>query len=265
VLHLGSPDPERLARFYADTMSMMLTQAGDQFYCHGPDRRLIFSAAAKGSLLSAGYSVANETVLAGLCLRLEHADVAFEKVQAPFFAPGAISFKDLDGNELIVGQPAPVGQASAGLRGRLQHVVVSSRDALGLVRFYRDVIGLRESDRVLDDQGDLRTCFLRSDQEHHSFAVFQGAQCRLDHHCYEAVDWSLIRDWGDRLAAQQIPVKWGPGRHGPGNNLFLFFHDPDGNWVEISAELEIVTDRDVGTWPHEERTLNQWGQAYLRS
>jgi len=35
-------------------------------------------------------------------------------------------------------------------------------------------------------------------------------------------------------------VKWGPGRHGPGNNLFVFIHDLDGNWVEVSAELEHV-------------------------
>jgi hypothetical protein len=61
-------------------------------------------------------------------------------------------------------------------------------------------------------------------------------------------------------------VKWGPGRHGPGNNLFLFINDPDDNWVEISAELEIVNEtRPVWNRPHEERTLNKWGQAFLRS
>ena len=68
------------------------------------------------------------------------------------------------------------------------------------------------------------------------------------------------------LAARRIFVKWGPGRHGPGNNLFLFFHDPDGNWVELSAELERVSEeRPIGNWPHEERTLNSWGQGLLRS
>jgi hypothetical protein len=64
----------------------------------------------------------------------------------------------------------------------------------------------------------------------------------------------------------RVPVKWGPGRHGPGNNLFLFVHDPDGNWVELSAEIEVVApDRPLGFWPHEERTLNSWGSAPLRS
>jgi hypothetical protein len=76
----------------------------------------------------------------------------------------------------------------------------------------------------------------------------------------------LIRDWSDHFASIRVPVQWGPGRHRPGNNLFVFVHDPDGNWIEISAELESVThDRPVGNWPHEERTLNTWGRGILRS
>ena len=42
--------------------------------------------------------------------------------------------------------------------------------------------------------------------------------------------------------------------------------DPEGNWLEISAELEIITlDRPIGLWEHAEKTLNSWGQALLRS
>jgi hypothetical protein len=42
--------------------------------------------------------------------------------------------------------------------------------------------------------------------------------------------------------------------------------DPDGNRIEISAEIEIVNgDRPVGSWPHEETTFNRWGPAPFRS
>ena len=34
----------------------------------------------------------------------------------------------------------------------------------------------------------------------------------------------------------------GTGRHGPGNNLFLFFDDLDGNHIELSAEMERFFD-----------------------
>jgi catechol 2,3-dioxygenase len=40
----------------------------------------------------------------------------------------------------------------------------------------------------------------------------------------------------------------GPGRHGPGNNLFVFFDDPSGNHIELSAEMERFHD-DLVDYP----------------
>ena len=60
-------------------------------------------------------------------------------------------------------------------------------------------------------------------------------------------------------------IDLGPGRHGPGNNPFAFIEDLDGNKIEISAELEIVHDRQTKKWPHEPKTLNLWGNAIMRS
>ena len=75
-----------------------------------------------------------------------------------------------------------------------------------------------------------------------------------------------IRDWGDHMASLRIPMWWGPGRHGPGNNLFFMVEDPDGYKVEFSAELELMPEEmRYRTWPHEERTLNLWGSAWMRS
>ena len=87
----------------------------------------------------------------------------------------------------------------------------------------------------------------------------------MDHHSYEAGDWGYIRDWCDHFARHDIQLAWGPGRHGPGNNLFVFITDPDGNWIEVSAELEVVYGRGVGDWPQHPRTLNKWGRAIMRS
>jgi len=42
--------------------------------------------------------------------------------------------------------------------------------------------------------------------------------------------------------------------------------DPEGHKVEFSAELERMTeDAAYRTWPHEQRTLNLWGSAWMRS
>jgi len=42
--------------------------------------------------------------------------------------------------------------------------------------------------------------------------------------------------------------------------------DPQGYLIEISAELEVVPDGVTKrSWKHEERTLNLWGSAFMRS
>src|SRR5262249_20939028 len=154
---------------------------------------------------------------------------------------GAIAVRDPDRNRLVFGlRRAAEPMAAQAPPARLQHVVLASPDAARLADFYATVAGFVVSDRVLDSAGGLRAAFLRSDHEHHSLAMFQAPESRLDHHCYEAGEWGFIRDWADRFAERDVPLAWGPGRHGPGNNLFLFIHDPDGNWVEVSAELETV-------------------------
>jgi hypothetical protein len=107
---------------------------------------------------------------------------------------------------------------------------------------------------------------MRSDGEHHSLAFFRADRIRSDHISFESTCWNDIRDWGDHFAAHRIPIIWGAGRHGAGNNLFVFVSDPLGMMVEISAEIEQVPfDTSPRTWPHEERTINLWGKGMLRS
>ena len=122
----------------------------------------------------------------------------------------------------------------------MQHVVFASLNVEAFRSFYCDKLGFSLTDRVLHDDGSLATCFFTSNHEHHTLACFLADRQGIDHHCYEAGEWNYIRDWCDHFADQDIPLVWGPGRHGPGNNLFAFVNDPDGNWVEVSAELETV-------------------------
>ena len=156
----------------------------------------------------------------------------------------------------------------AALPGRLQHVVVASSALAPMLRFYEEDLGFVVSDYVVDDAagGERTVGFFRSSPEHHSFAVFRCPETRPDHQAFEATCWNDIRDWADHLATLRIKLWWGPGRHGPGNNLFFMVHDPQGYLVEISAELETMPDDVVKRlWRHEERTLNLWGPGFMRS
>jgi catechol 2,3-dioxygenase-like lactoylglutathione lyase family enzyme len=191
-----------------------------------------------------------------------------ESFSSPLLADGAFSVSDPDGRRVVFGIPLPV-EETEGLPGRLQHFVCATERLPQMLEFYRG-LGMAESDRVVEGENatndGLSAVFLRSDPEHHVFAAFRAPQSRADHHCYETNGWLDIRDWADRMASLRIPLWWGPGRHGPGNNLFFMIEDPDGHKVEFSAELELML-REMAhrTWPHEQRTLNLWGSAWMRS
>ena len=268
-MQILSINPRGLAEFYGRCFGMTVTPLHDQWLCQGPRRSILIARGACKTLGFAAFAVSDYHVLSALTQRLEAAKIDFQRSTTPLFEASSVGFSDPDGHHIVFGVRAMYGASASevdSLPARLQHLVLASTNAEGMLNFYRDIVGFQLTDRVIDTTGSMRTCFLRTDHEHHSLAIFLADSNRLDHHCYETTSWNSIRDWGDHFASLRIPVEWGPGRHGPGNNLFVFIHDPDGNWVEISAELEEVTvERPIGCWPHEERTLNTWGRAPLRS
>jgi catechol 2,3-dioxygenase len=267
-ISLKTADPEALTRFYRDILGMDISKLDDDYWLCAAENRFILIRSGNSCLDFGAYLCESEAEYDAIRARLESTSTPIKAKKSPLFTgKAAFSFVDPDGNSIDISWVPPQhSPPPPALKGRLQHLVVASDDIEEMVRFYTENVGFVISDRVVDDENHLRACFMRSDDEHHCLAVFKAASKRLDHHCYEAGDWNSIRDWADHLSSNEIPIIWGPGRHGPGNNLFLFFKDPDGNWLEISAELETLDDgRPVGEWEHAERTLNLWGKGMLRS
>ena len=269
-LKLLSPDPAALAAFYGEAMDMAVRREDDGSYlCTGPARRLLIGEGPAKALGFGAFAVRDEASLAAMRARAEQEGIGAEPFEGSLFKPGAFVVADPDGNRIVFGlgvEQAP----TPGIRGPIQHLTLATSDVQAIEDFYAGKLGFGVSDRVVNDAGRTTTCFMRSNHEHHSLACFYHGKPELagqgiDHHSYEAGEWVTIRDWCDHLASKNIQLMWGPGRHGPGNNLFIFITDPDGNWIEISAELEVVHDRPVKTWPHGERTLNLWGAAIMRS
>jgi catechol 2,3-dioxygenase len=265
-LHLGSPNPERLAGFYANAMAMTAAKHEDsRWLVRGPGRRVLFSKGAAKTLVHAGFAVRDEHSLAALRARAKEQDLAPVDAETLLMNHGAFAVKDPDGNKIIFGVAADEPNPPPGLRGPIQHLTLATRDVGAIENFYADKLGFAVSDRILNEAGKVMTCFMRGNHEHHNLACFYQERQGIDHHSYEAGEWNTIRDWADRLAERDIQLMWGPGRHGPGNNLFIFIVDPDDNWIEISAEIEVVQDRPIKHWQHSERALNLWGRGLLRA
>jgi catechol 2,3-dioxygenase-like lactoylglutathione lyase family enzyme len=263
---LLSDRPEELASFYAGALDMDAVKvSGGEWRCTGPGRRITFLRGKPRTLAYAGIACRDADGLDQLRDRVVGRALAIKDAPGSFFESGAFAVDDPDGNTIAFGLADHPEPGRAGLRGPIQHLSLATFDVDALEDFYCDRLGFAVSDRVRRDDGEITTSFVRSNHEHHTMAFFKSSRQGIDHHSYEAGEWNLIRDWADRFATLRLPLVWGPGRHGPGNNLFIFIEDPDGNRIEVSAELEVVHDRPVKDWSHEERTLNLWGSAIMRA
>jgi catechol 2,3-dioxygenase-like lactoylglutathione lyase family enzyme len=259
-LRRDSPQPERLAKFYGELLGDRVQALGDgTWLVAGRERCVVIGKGTAGSVPYFALQLQDAAQLAAYRRALKRT----EDFASPLLADGAFTVTDPDGRRIAFGLSKEMA-SSGGMPGRLQHFVCATRQLPEMVAFYQG-LGMVESDRVLDKE-ELAASFLRSDPEHHSFAAFRAPDSRADHHCYETNGWLDIRDWADRMGKLGIALWWGPGRHGPGNNLFFMIEDPDGYKVEFSAELELIPKEiPYRTWPHEQKTLNLWGSAWMRS
>ena len=266
-LEIQSSNPERLSNFYSNIMDMKIDKlSSDKFLCDGPSRKIIITLGKDKTLSHAGMVCRNENNLNGFKDFLNQKELKLKDYNSELYKPGSFSVEDPDKNVICFGVLKDKSTASLnGIHAPLQHLTFASEDVESFQNFYENKLGFQVTDRVVKNNGELATCFTTSNHEHHTIACFKSSKKGMDHHSYEAGDWNHIKGWCDHFASNNIKLMWGPGRHGPGNNLFVFIEDIDGNWIEISAELETVHGRPVKNWPQEERTLNLWGNAIMRS
>lgn len=275
-IRIDSPAPKALAEFYARALGMRVSPLGDDAYlAEGERRRLVIGRGAVRGHPWSAFALEDDVQLE----RYRHFVVERGGVPlpspTPLFAQGGFAISDPDGRLAVFGvrggrAATRASGAAAAFAARLQHVVVASRRFPPMMAFYRDVLGFLVSDTVHADDGrgglgEVNVCFLRGNVEHHSFAVFRAPESTGDHFALEVPGWDDIKRWADHFAALGIGIWWGPGRHGAGNNLFFMVKDPDGNNIEISAELERLAKGEPGKrWPAGGRALNLWGAAWVR-
>lgn len=265
-LHLSSPDPEATARFYARHYGMAVQRDLETWLLTGPARRLAVSPGAPNRLHYAAWRFPDEQALDAYRASLGALPLA-GLPDCELLRGAGFSATDPDGNRCVFAAgPGASADGGADLpAAENQHFALRTPDPARLLAFYSDQLRFTLSDRVEDDAGTLKACFLRTDRLHHSLALFGAPVSRYDHQSFETPTWTDLRDWADHMARLKTPMAWGVGRHGPGDDVFFMVADPDGNLAEISAEIEVcAAGRPVGVWPHEERTLNVWGRAIMR-
>ena len=271
LVERATEDAEACANWYGQLFDDPVIQLSpDVWQVRGADRWMLFRTGTKKTVPMIVFAFPAREQWTAYRAHLKLIDHPLHPVSLEVQAllgEHTFAIRDPDNRTLLFCVSPPSSTASEIARpARLQHFVCASMQTDAMLEFYRDVLGFLESDRVVDTDGDLSSAFVRSDAEHHSFAVFRAPHTGPDHHAYELPNWNAIRDWADHCGDLEIPLWWGPGRHGVGNNLFFMIEDPDGYKVEFSVELEHMTpDQAYREWPHGPRALNLWGNAWMRS
>jgi catechol-2,3-dioxygenase len=134
-------------------------------------------------------------------------------------------------------EPLSVEHYMPSLARRFGHVNIATRDRAESQRFLCDVLGFRISDTL-----GTGIRWLRCDRDHHGIALRQAAENTLHHYAFELENWSAIERYCDGLALLEKHLIWGPGRHGPGRNLYTYTPDPEGAIVEGYADLLTMGD-----------------------
>jgi catechol-2,3-dioxygenase len=192
---------------------------------------------------------------------------------------GTLEISDPEDNtiHLVLGdgslvEPAPTG---AGLRPlRIGHIATRVRDVARVQAFYVDVLGFSWSDSIGPDFS-----FLRCNADHHAVNLLKADRPGEPHHiAFELSDLLHTQRAADRLSQAGISLAWGPGRHGPGHNLFTYHIDPDGHTIELYAGMDRMGHEGQGffdprswhadspprpkVWDGDDlRTANRWGIA----
>lgn len=153
---------------------------------------------------------------------------------------------------------------------KLGHLVLKVRDINRSVAFYTEVVGLEISDWI-----DGHMVFMRCGEDHHDLALLQlpsghtdapsGQYPSVEHFSYRLETLDEMEAVAAMLQARGIVIDRGIGKHGPGENTFLVFRDPDGNNVEFYTDMTQIGRDQLHTpavWDGQKiETFDQWRLA----
>ena len=139
----------------------------------------------------------------------------------------------------------------------LSHAVINVADRQKSERFAIESLGFKLSDRTAF------MSFLRCNRKHHALAYAQSEVSSLNHIAFEMRDIDAVMNGIGRMREAGYACCWGPGRHGPGNNVFGYFVSPFGPVIEYTAEVgEVDENYRVGgpeDWKWPPGRTDHWG------
>lgn len=272
---LNVEDPANAAAYAVEKLGFRSVGADQQgrhyVSAHGPDPYSIVYVPGEGGIEYISFLVADDSALFSAETNLRDAGVEIlkpagdseEKDHGPslrFRAPDGIVAELTVGPQVSLPVPS-FAPAPGSVPGpiSLDHFGLWSADVPAARRFWTEVAGLNLSATVAD-----LVAFTRPAIYYLCVALFFSPQrSGLQHFAISLKDRTAFLEAVESFRSSGVEIAWGPGRHGPGHNLFCYVRDFGGNIIEYLAEEEIVLDDESyrpRAWsPEDTNAFSEWG------
>jgi catechol 2,3-dioxygenase len=240
-------DLDRSRRFYEDVWQLeaVAREANDMFLRGSGDEHhiVVLRKAESPELLSASFAAPDRLTVDRLYENVCRAGGVPPRPPHALEMPGdgyGFAFADPEGRCFVISADVRRHAHCTSPENRptkLSHLVLNVRAMEPVTQFFADVLGFRLRDRTA------RMHFLGCNPDHHSVALARAEGTSVNHVAFEVPDLDSLMRGSARVRRAGTPLEWGIGRHGPGNNIFAYFCDPDELVIEYTTAVHQVDDR----------------------
>jgi len=259
-----SPNLEEHARFYSDVWGLeRVEERSDAVFFRGASAEHFLLSLHKSNapgLHHVAYSMSSEDEVRRAAAELKEAGVRLVEEPHLLDEPGGgfgLRFVDPDGRCIELSSSSSGHRLKKMAPHSICHVVLNTPDLDRITTFYTSVLGFRVS-----DWSERQMVFLRTESKHHNISFNVAPHASVNHVAYlvSGVD-ELMKAVSD-MRKHGFEPGWGPGRHGPGNNIFSYFKDPFGYVAEYTSDIDYIADEakhEPKTWPRSPESMDRWG------
>ena len=287
-VELLTPKPEASLRFFVDVLGMTESgRRGDSVYLRGWDdyehHTLKLTASPIAGMGHFAFRATSPDALERRVAAIERAGMGKGWTDGDLGHGRAYAFATPDGHDMEIYYetewykappelaPALKNQAMRfPARGvnvrRLDHVNLLAADVGGLQRFMEDVMGMRTTEMIVLDSGQIAGAWVTATNKTYDLAFtadHYGARGRFHHVTYALDCREEVLRAADIFLEHGVHIETGPHKHAIQQTFFLYVYEPGGNRVEVAnagARLMLAPDWQPIVWTETERKKGQaWG------
>jgi catechol 2,3-dioxygenase len=159
------------------------------------------------------------------------------------------------GTKVGVINPAPWPDNLRGISPhRIDHVALTGEDVNTVTRFFTEVLGLFQSEKIVERDGEIMIgSFLHArNGKPHDIAFVKGPDKKTHHTAFYVENWYDVLKAADICAKNNVHIEITPTRHGATRGQTTYFKDPSGNRNEAFTGGYITyPDFPTITWQDE--------------